>query len=144
MKSLLRHIAKHVIFILLLYPFCGSAQHTLTVTADGISSSEGFIAVGVYNTEDTFLKEGKIFAGSFEPTKMGKTKITIADLPEGTYAVSIFHDKNGNKALDTNFIGIPKEPVAFYKGKMKTFGPPDFEECAFVFDSDTEINIPFR
>lgn len=139
----LRPITKQLIFILLLYSFSGSAQHTLTIEAEGIGSSEGFIAVGVYNTKDTFLKEGKTFTGTFEPSKEGTTEITITDLPKGIYAVSIFHDKNGNKVLDTNFIGIPKEPVAFYKGKMKTFGPPGFEECSFVVDSDTEIHIPF-
>ena len=30
-------------------------------------------------------------------------------LPEGEYAISLFHDENENKELDTNFIGIPKE-----------------------------------
>lgn len=131
------------LLMLCLSPWCVSGQNTLTVRAEGIESSEGFIAVGVYNTDDTFLKKGKTFAGVFEPTQAGKTIITIKDLPQGTYAVSIFHDKNGNKALDTNFFGIPKEPVAFYKGKLKTFGPPDFEECAFVVDSDMEIRISF-
>lgn len=144
MKTLLRPTEKRLLLILLLLSFCGGAQHTLTIEAEGITSSDGFIAVGVYNTDDTFLKEGKTFAGTFEPSKEGTTKITIPDLPEGTYAVSIFHDENGNKELDTNFIGIPKEPVAFYKGKMKTFGPPDFKECAFVVDSDTKIHIPFK
>lgn len=138
------HTMNYLTFLLLLVPLLGKAQHTLTIEAEGITSAEGYIAVGIYNTDATFLKKGKTFAGTFEPTQVGKTKITIPDLPKGTYAVSIFHDKNGNKELDTNFIGIPKEPVAFYKGKMKTFGPPDFEECAFTIDSDIEIHIPFK
>ena len=135
---------RNLIFLFLLTPFFTIAQHSLTVEVDGIQSSDGYIAVGVYNTDSTFLKEGKTFAGVFEPTKEGATTIIIADLPAGTYAVSIFHDKNGNKELDTNFMGIPKEPVAFSKAKMKTFGPPGFEECSFKIDSDMEINIPFN
>lgn len=135
---------KHLIYIFLMASFLGAAQHTLTIEAEGIQSSDGYIGVGVYNTEATFLKDGKTFSGTFEPTKKGKTKITIADLPEGIYAVSIFHDKNGNKELDTNFIGIPKEPVAFSKAKMKTFGPPSFEACSFQLISDLEIRIPIK
>lgn len=129
--------------IFLLPLFCLS-QHTLTVRAEGLKSSKGLVAVGVYNTADTFLEDGKTFTGVFEPAKEGTTTILIHDLPAGTYAVSIFHDENGNKKLDTNFMGIPKEPVAFSKAKMKTFGPPGFEECAFDLKGDLEIRIAFK
>lgn len=135
---------KDLIYIFILASFFGNAQHTLTIEAVGVQSSEGFIGVGVYNTDDTFLKKGKTFAGTFESTEKGTTTITIPNLPDGTYAVSLFHDTNGNKELDTNFLGIPKEPVAFSKAKMKTFGPPDFGECSFEMISDLEIKIPMR
>jgi len=125
-----------------LLPFSIVAQHTLTVNVKGVKSSEGLVGVGVYNTEDAFLKDE--VTGVFSAAIEGATTITISDLPEGTYAVSVFHDKNSNKELDTNFIGIPKEPVAFSKAKMKTFGPPSFEECAFTMTSDFEITIPFK
>ncbi len=135
---------RNLIFFFLLLPLLGSSQHTLTIEAEGIQSSDGYIAVGVYNTDVTFLKEEETFAGVFEPTKEGTTTITIHDLPDGTYAVSMFHDKNSNKKLDKNFMGIPKEPVAFSKAKMKTFGPPGFEECSFKLTADLEIKIPIE
>ena len=135
---------RNLIFFFLLLPSFVASQYTLTIKAEGIQSSDGYIAVGVYNTDATFLKDGKTFAGVFEPSKERTTTITISDLEEGTYAVSIFHDKNGNKELDKNFMGIPKEPVAFSKAKMKTFGPPGFEECSFRLTSDYEIKIPFN
>ena len=40
-----------------------------------------------------------------------------------------------------NWLGIPKEKVAFSKGKMKTFGPPKYKECSFRVHSDYEINV---
>lgn len=132
------------LFFLLLFSSMLNAQHTLTVKAEGLKSSNGLVLAGVYNTADSFLKDGKTYAGTFEVAIEGTTTISIPDLPDGIYAVSIFHDVNGNKILDTNFMGIPKEPVAFSKAKMKTFGPPDFEECAFEVNGDVEINIPFK
>jgi len=135
---------KKLLFIFVIVPFFCEAQYTLTIEAEGIKSSEGYIGVAVYDVDTSFLKKGKTYRGAFESTKMGTTTITISDLPEGTYAVSIFHDKNGNKELDTNFIGIPKEPVAFSKAKMKMFGPPSFEECSFKLTSDFEIKIPIK
>lgn len=135
---------KKLLFLVFLLPLICLSQHTLTVKAEGLRSSKGLIAVGVYNTAETFLEEGKTFTGVFETAKTGTTTILIPDLPDGTYAVSIFHDENGNKKLDTNFMGIPKEPVAFSKAKMKTFGPPSFEECAFDLKGDLEIRIAFK
>lgn len=133
---------KNLLFIFVIVPFFCNAQHTLTIEAEGIQSSDGYIGVALYNADTSFLKKGKTCGGAFEPTKEGTTTITITDLPEGTYAVSLFHDKNGNKELDTNFIGIPKEPVAFSKAKMKMFGPPSFKDCSFHLSEDTEITIP--
>ena len=135
---------KHLLFIFVIVPFFCNAQHTLTIEAEGIQSSDGYIGVALYNADTSFLKKGKTCGGAFEPAKEGTTTITITDLPEGTYAVSLFHDKNGNKELDTNFIGIPKEPVAFSKAKMKMFGPPSFEDCSFQLTSDFEIKIPIK
>jgi uncharacterized protein (DUF2141 family) len=130
--------------LLLLLPCLSAAQHMLTVKVEGLKSSEGLVAVAVYNTSSAFLKDGKAFTGAFETTKKGTTMISIPNLPKGTYAVSIFHDENGNKQLDTNFVGIPKEPVAFSKAQMKMFGPPGFEECAFEIKGDIEISIPIK
>lgn len=130
--------------IILLCPLLSIAQNTLTVKAEGLKSSDGLVAVGVYNTNDSFLKEGETYTGTFEEAEKGTTTIQISDLPSGTYAISIFHDRNGNKKLDTNFMGIPKEPVAFSNATMKTFGPPGFKECSFNVVSDVEISIPFK
>lgn len=136
-------LASKKLFILLLIfmPLAAIAQNTLTIKAEGVRSSEGYIAVGVYADAADFLKKDKAFAGMFEVSNEGTTTIKIPNLPNGTYAVSIFHDENGNMELDTNFIGIPKESCAFSKAKMKTFGPPDFEDCTFEVLADTEIKI---
>ncbi|MFS4493002.1 DUF2141 domain-containing protein [Maribacter sp. 2308TA10-17] len=125
-------------------PFMIAAQNTLTIVAENVQSSDGLIAVGVYIDAASFLKEGKEYTGVFAKAEKGTTRIELPNLPNGIYAVSIFHDENGNKAMDTNFFGIPKEPLGFSIGKLKTFGPPSFEECSFEMTSDFEIKIPLK
>ena len=132
---------KELLCILLAIPYMGTAQNTLTIEVGGVKSSEGYIAVGIYNGADDFLKPGKVFAGTFEEAQKGTTTILIADLPKGIYAVSVYHDENGNKELDTNFIGIPKETVGFSNAKMKTFGPPSFKECSFELTDNMELEF---
>ena len=125
-------------------PFMVVAQNTLTIVVENVESSDGYIAVGVYTDTDSFLKEGKTFTGVFAKAEMGTTRIELPDLPNDTYAICIFHDENANKEMDTNFFGIPKEPLGFSIGKLKTFGPPSFEECSFEMTSDFEIKIPIK
>lgn len=117
------------------------AQHSLSLNIDGVTSEEGNICFAVYTDEGSFLKFDKVYKSGSEKAVKGKTVFDITDLPEGEYAIAIFHDANGNNNLDTNMLGIPKEQIAFSKGKMKMFGPPKYNECAFTLNSNMEMNI---
>ena len=136
-KSMMRFI----VFILLLLPVCLSAQKTLTVQVAGVASDEGQILVAVYDKADGFLKKGNAIMGVRAKAVSGITELQIDNLPEGQYALAIYHDENSNDELDTNWLGIPKEPIGFSNAKMKAFGPPGFKDCAFRFDSDKQIQI---
>lgn len=130
-----------ILFFFLLLPVLGFSQNQISVDVHEVPSSKGNISIALYNSEAGFLKFDKVFKCDSIVAQKGVTKIFIKDLPEGEYALAIFHDENGNNKLDTNWLGIPKEKVAFSKAKMKTFGPPNFKECAFVLDSDMAISI---
>lgn len=41
------------------------------------------------------------------------------------------HDENGNGKLDSNWLGIPSEPVGASNDARGQFGPPSFEDAAF-------------
>ncbi|WP_430907201.1 DUF2141 domain-containing protein [Maribacter sp. 2-571] len=133
-----------ILFFLIAFPFFSMAQHQLTISVNGVPSSKGSINVGVYNTADGFLKPESIFSGKKEKAQKGTTTIVLEQLPTGTYALALYHDENDNDELDTNLLGIPKEALGFSKGKLKTFGPPDYDECVFKVDSDTSISIPLK
>lgn len=121
-----------------------AAQHTLKMEIKGVTSTQGKVSAALYTDQKSFLKFDKVFKAVSAKAVKGITTLIVEDIPDGNYAVAVFHDKNGNGKLDTNFLGIPTEPVAFSKAKMKTFGPPKFEECAFPIMKDTEITIPFE
>ena len=125
----------------LLLPVMLSAQKKLTVQVAGVASDSGQILVAVYDKADGFLKKGHAIKGFRAKAVAGVTEVEIHDLPEGQYALAIYHDENGNDELDTNWLGIPKEPIGFSNAKMRTFGPPGFKDCAFSLDSDTRIQI---
>lgn len=135
---------KKNLFVLLIISLMSTglfAQHNLSLNIDGVASEKGNICFAVYNDEGSFLKFDKVYKSGSEKAVKGKTAFDITDLPEGDYAIAIFHDANGNKNLDTNMLGIPKEQIAFSKGKMKMFGPPKYKECVFTVNSNMEMNI---
>lgn len=121
--------------------YFSNAQHSLEVKINGVKSDTGNICFAVYNNETSFLKLEKAYTFGIEKAVKGITNFKILNLPKGEYAIAIFHDINDNTILDTNFLGIPKENVAFSIGKMKTFGPPDYKDCTFAIDSNSEIEI---
>ncbi len=132
---------RHIVLAFLLLPVMLSAQKRLTVQVAGVGSDTGQILVAVYDNAEGFLKKGRALKGFRTKALAGVTELQIDNLPEGQYALAIYHDENGNEELDTNWLGIPKEPIAFSNAKMKMFGPPGFRECAFILDSDTRIQV---
>lgn len=70
--------------------------------------------------------------------------IIVNGLKPGVYAAQIFHDLNENGKLDTNALGIPKEPYGFSNNKKGIFGKPKFKKVSFVVkDKDIVQKIKF-
>lgn len=136
---------KQILWIVLLYlPFTLSGQYRLEVVVSGVESSEGNVLVAVYNEASAFPKFERVFRTGAARAETGSTRVVLRDLPPGQYALAVFHDENGNDALDKNFLGFPKEAYGFSKARTRTFGPPSFEDCALVLREDMTLTIPLE
>lgn len=125
----------------LLFSLGLSAQVRLEVETLGVKTSEGYICVALYTEEEGFLKFDRVYRSGRAPARQGATRVVIDDLPSGEYALAVFHDRNGDEALNTNWLGIPREPLGFSRARMKAFGPPGFRECAIKVETDATIRI---
>ena len=114
---------------------------TLTVEFEITKYKTGKIYVALYSSKDSFLK--KPMKGTIISVTDGKATATFENVAAGTYAVSSFYDKNGNGKLDTNFLGIPKEPTAMSNNAKGSFGPPKFKDAKFTMKADTTIKIAY-
>jgi uncharacterized protein (DUF2141 family) len=129
------------LFVLLAAPLHLWSQNILEVQVEGVESSDGLIQVALFTSRDGFLKTTGAYRTDSVKALKGTTRLLLDNLPPGTYALALFHDKNQNLKLDTNWIGIPKEPMGFSNARMKTFGPPSFEECRVDFRENGTISI---
>lgn len=115
----------------------------LTIDIKGILSDKGDIHVALYDSAATWMK--KQVNGHKIAAKKDSVTLTIKDLPPGEYAISMYHDENGNGKMDSNVIGIPIEPYAFSNDAMGSFGPPKFEQAKFKLEGDKKsIVINFK
>jgi uncharacterized protein (DUF2141 family) len=89
----------------------------MVIEINGITMQNGHIYVAIYSNEDDY-KNGNYFL-SFIKEPSNATITFAVDLPEGEYVIKIFQDVNNNGELDSNFLGIPKEPIGMtnYNGR---------------------------
>lgn len=139
--AILKPPMNRILLFLLVLPAIGFSQHDLSIEISNVKTSNGTINVAVYDESEGFLKFDRVFKTDSVLARKGKTQLKIKGLPDGQYALAIFHDENGNNKLDTNWLGIPKEDIGFSNARMKTFGPPPFEECAFRLNAHSQIQI---
>ena len=62
----------------------------------------------------------------------------------GVHAITLFVDFNGNKKIDKNFLGIPKEPYGFSNNVIGNMSAPTFDQAKFVISGPTTQNIKLR
>ncbi len=131
-----------IILITSILSFTVSAQSTSTIVVNisGFESNEGEVYVALYDSADPFLN--KHVEGQVGELSDLKSTVTFEGIENGTYAISVFHDENGNKKLDTGMFGIPSEPVGTSNNATGFFGPPEFEDAKFEAAGEIiELNI---
>lgn len=111
----------------------------LTVNISGMKSNKGTILIALYNSKEDFLK--KRYREAILKIKNKKAVVIFENLEKGVYAITLFHDENGNQKMDTNFFGIPKESYGTSNGAKGFMGPPKYEDAKFLITQNNTITI---
>ncbi|MAN58515.1 MAG: hypothetical protein CMC08_01615 [Flavobacteriaceae bacterium] len=111
---------------------------TITVTVP-VQSNDGTIIVALFE-EDNFMK--KPTQGKESEIIDGQASVTFENVLPGIYAVTLFHDKNGNKQMDFQPNGMPIEMYGVSNNVM-TMGPPKWDDARFQVAS-TPLSLEIR
>ncbi|MEL7120436.1 MAG: DUF2141 domain-containing protein [Bacteroidota bacterium] len=126
-----------LISILSFYLFTQPNTTNLSININDIDKvGEGQIRVFLWDHSEGF--PSKIENARYKGTisEFGETATyQFEGIPYGDYAVSVHQDKNKNDEMDTNFLGIPKEPVGAYN--MKGIGKPKFKKSIVTLNQPT-------
>ncbi|MCP9200039.1 DUF2141 domain-containing protein [Gramella sp. GC03-9] len=117
------------------------AQNTGNISAQvtNLTSAEGEVLFALY-TADKFMKQEPDFSGKASITD-GRAKVVFENVPAGTYAVVVLHDKNGNGRMDFDSSGMPMESFGT-SGSNFQYGPPSWAEAKFDYEGgQKEVEI---
>ena len=113
----------------------------LKVIVTNVKDPKGLILLGIYDSADGYLKEGKAYRFSRHKVDRNQVEIILKDIPKGTYAISLCHDVNSDKKCNTNFLGIPQEPYGFSNGFKSRFSRPLFSDCKFEMNESRTVKV---
>ena len=114
----------------------GAAEINVSVSN---APSDGVLVLQVYSNANTFGDFRNPAREVRYPVQATGSYI-IGDVPTGAVAVLVYLDENDNRALDKNFIGIPKEPLGL-SNNYRPKGPPSFKRASFLIQSDEAVDL---
>jgi uncharacterized protein (DUF2141 family) len=116
-------------------------QGSIEVEVLGLRNAKGVIHVCVTQSAAHFPDcKGDPSAHS-QTISAASPKLRISSLFPGRYAVTLFHDENGNQRLD-KLLGIPREGFGFSRNPVIRFGAPQFDKVGIdVRSGFTRVSV---
>jgi uncharacterized protein (DUF2141 family) len=106
----------------------GRGQVQVTVT--GVTGDKGQVLVALFLDERGWPEDEDLAFGAVVlPVDGPEVVAEFADVPAGPFAISVFHDEDLDRELDTGLFGIPSEDYGFSNGARGRFGAPSFEDA---------------
>ena len=110
------------------------------IIVSGVEHNEGFIDVKIYIDKESFLNEEMAAETIRKRASKGETVIPLSRLHEGTIAVVVYHDEDGNGKLKTVLFWRPKEGFAL-SNNYTPKGRPKFKKTAIKLVHGEPVNI---
>lgn len=134
----------HLLAIALVSAGTGSAAAALTLTVEitDARSAQGSVNAALHASETGWLQADSAVQVQKVPSAGDKTLLVFTGIAPGRYALSAYHDENGNGKLDRNMLGMPTERYGFTGSP--TMGPPAFGDAAIDLQADTTLRVTLR
>ena len=129
---------KRFVICLLMLAFSRAGAGELSVSIEN-PPAEGSVEFVLFDSANAFGdNRDAVTSVRYEVSSSGVYR--IKDVPPGEYALLVYYDENDNRLMDLNFIGIPKEPLAYANG-YRPKGPPSFKKASFIVGADGALHF---
>ena len=113
----------------------------LNIKITNIQPLSGKVMVALFNSKETYFNIDQMYAGREIPADSSIVTCVFQDIPNGTYAITIYHDADENGEMNRSWIGMPKEGYAFSNNFTSAIRPASFNDAAFLLQGDTTLEI---
>lgn len=137
-------MAHRLLLPLLLLLFSGAlpvepSHAALEVKISSSAAASGAVCLAVFDCPQAFERsEAKISKVVNWPKGQNNLRLSLPPLPEGSYAIAVFHDLNNNGKLDRNLWGIPTEPYGFSKEPANKWQKPAWQDILLPIQPSTK------
>jgi uncharacterized protein (DUF2141 family) len=125
---------------------CADGNPALRIKVENVKKTEGIIVADLHDdVKENFLVWDKVVLRVRATAQKGESFFCMPVPTAGDYSVAIYHDKNGNKEFDKNFLGLPKERFGMSNNPKFGTKSPKYEEATFaVPEEGADITIKLR
>jgi len=114
--------------------------YRVTVTISGLKPLKGDLYISLHNRPEYFQVADSAFMKKKITVNEETESFSFENVPDGRYAIAIYHDENLNGKLEVNELGIPREGYGF-SNSNKVAGRPKFDQAAFDLRRNDTIVI---
>lgn len=122
---------------------CIERANAIRVIVTNVRKSKGMITVDLHGDKpEEFLKKKKKLLRIRVPARKGRVEMCLPAPGPGVFAIALYHDVNGNKKFDKNFLGLPAEPYGVSNNPTIGLGAPKHKQARFtVGPNGTTVEI---
>lgn len=115
----------------------GSLAGELTVNVTGLLAPYGSVGCSLFSAEAGFPMDNSRAKTEWISVSGDSVTCRFKDVAPGKFAVSVAHDINGNRKVDTSLFGIPTEQWGVSNNVRPSLRAPRFDEAVFRITSET-------
>lgn len=120
-----------------------AAEVVVRVSLTGAKTTNGEVGCSLFSAPKGFPLDISAARSQWQPAAKEIT-CRFSDVADGTYAVAVGQDLNGNRLVDTNPFGAPTEPWGVSNNIRHRFTAPKFDEAAFRVAGGRDVQLEVR
>jgi uncharacterized protein (DUF2141 family) len=121
-----------------------AADITARITVIGPKAATGRVGCSLYAAAKGFPMDNSGARAVWLAAAAGPVECRFTGVADGTYAIAVSHDLNGNNVVDTNFMGIPTEGWGVSGNVRPKLRAPKFDEAAFKVSDGRDVQLEIR
>ncbi len=134
-----------IVIFSVLSSFHPAPGDSISIRVTNLRSNKGEVLVSLFNSPDGFpSRPEKAFRIARVDIRDQEAILQFEHIPAGSYAIAVLHDENGDRKMNINRLGLPREGFGFSQNPAIIFGAPSFKKASFQHRAGLATSMQIR